>query len=119
MQFQVKDSSKNIVAKCSFGSNADASKAFYTQSSQCGVCLNDNTEYSAYLNTSRASGADGYKLVRVATIQCNNVFLSYLQETASFALRDGSCAVCPSGYSTVTAFMTANVTDDDYVDYTW
>lgn len=119
MQFQVKDTSKKVVATCSFASNADKSNAFYTRSSQCGVCLNDNTEYSAYLDTSKATGTDGYKLVRVATSQCNNVFLSYLQETASFTLRDGSCAVCPSGYSTVTAFMTSNVTDDDYVDYTW
>ena len=114
----IKSSSEAILAKCSFNQNSENSAAPYTRSSQCAVCLPDNAEYSASVVTSNAA-AQGSQLIRVASSQCDNVFLSFLQQSASFSLSNGICNQCPSGYSKFRAYMTANVTDDDYVDYTW
>lgn len=114
----IKSSSGVTLEKCSFNQNSDNSAAPYTRSSQCSVCLPDNADYTASVATANAA-AGGSQLIRVASGQCDNVFLSFLQQSAPFSLSDGICNQCPSGYSKIRAYMIANVTDDDYVDYSW
>jgi hypothetical protein len=118
LSLAVQDAAGATVSSCTFVQNAAASAAPYTRSSQCTACLPGGAAYTAVLDTA-AAAAGGADLVRVASTQCDNVFLSSRQQRAAFSLSGGLCNYCPSGFTRVTAFMQANVTDDDYQDYSW
>lgn len=118
LNFNVVDENNVTVFSCTYLQNADSSSAPYTRTSQCSACLPDDASYVAYFDTDQAT-AGGADLIRVASTQCDNVFLSSRQEAAVFVLSDGVCNACPSGYTRLVALMQANVTDDDYIDYSW
>jgi hypothetical protein len=118
LSMEVRDNGGGAVSSCAYTQNAETSTAPYTRSSQCTACLPGEASYTAMLNTSAAS-ADGADLIRVASPQCDNVFLSSRQQQAAFLLSDGLCNYCPSGFTRVIVLMKANVTDDDYMDYSW
>ena len=118
LDFELFDISGVFISSCTYNQNIDNDFASYTRMSQCSICLPDNRDYVVQLNTSAASN-NGSDLIRVATTQCDNIFLSSLQESAVLSLSNGMCNNCPAGSSRVYAYMAANVTDDDYSDYSW
>ena len=119
LDFLVRDEDdKTTLSTCTFTQNEPTLTSKFTRSSQCTACLPDDTTYLAVLNTSEAS-AGGSGLIRVASTQCSNLFLSSFQEETAFTLSGGTCNPCPDDYGIVLAHMKANVIDDDYLDYSW
>lgn len=116
LDFNLLGSSGDVVDSCTFVPNEDLQIASFNRIYQCTFCLPVNTTYTASLDT--ASVPNGSQ-VRVASSQCN-VYLSHFQESQSVTLDgEGNCNYCSEEYGLLTALMFANVTDDDYTDYSW
>jgi hypothetical protein len=106
------------VYNCTFASNSKTQTSESNRIYQCTACLKDNTSYVASLDTSQASN-NGSSVIRVSNSQCNNVFLSSYQEMADLTLWNGKCNVCGDKESEVEVTMYANVSDDDFSEYSW
>lgn len=105
------------VFNCTFPQNELTQTSDSNRIAQCEACLDDNSNYIASLETDWASN-NGSNMVRVSG-QCNDVYLSSFQQRADLDLFDGKCNLCSKSESVVTVLMHANVTDDDFVDYSW
>lgn len=106
------------VFNCTFAPNKLTQTSDSNRIFQCTACLRDNTSYVATLDTSLASN-NGGSLVRVSNSQCNNVFLSAFQEMMDLTLSNGKCNACLESEATVQVIMRANVSDDDFSEYSW
>jgi len=105
------------VFNCTFIPNESTNTSSDNRIYQCQACLLDDMAYVANLNTDNAlNGTEKY--VRVSS-QCPGFFLSSFQQTAKLELNGGDCNLCSEFNTLVKVVMTANVTDDDYVDYSW
>ena len=105
-----------VVDSCTFVPNEELQVAEFNRIYQCAFCLPRNTIYTASVDTDSVTTGSQ---VRVASSQCN-VFLSHYQQTQAVVLdADGNCNLCSDDDGLMTALMFANVTDDDYVDYSW
>ena len=118
VDFQILNTANSVVYKCTFIPNSQLSTNPDNRGFQCGACLPESATYTAYVDTNSSASSHG-KYMRVQSPQCNGVSLSSFQQRATMSLANGVCNSCPSGSSLVQALMYANVTDDDYADYTW
>lgn len=108
-------SGASMISNCTFISNEDLSTIYYNRIFQCAFCLPIQNYNVSIAPFSLPAGVN----VRVASPQCN-IYLSSLQQTASMELRnDGSCNKCSSGEELITVLMLANVTSDDFEQYSW
>ncbi|CAE7445591.1 aprX_2 [Symbiodinium microadriaticum] len=105
-----------VVDSCTFVPNEELQIAEFNRIYQCAFCLPRGATYVANLNTdSVPTGSQ----VRVASSQCN-VYLSHFQQSQNVVLDlAGNCNFCDSNQGLLNALMFANVTDDDYTDYSW
>ena len=105
----------SAVTTCTFVPNAELSTASYNRIFQCAFCLpvQDYTVKLAPFSLPNGS------YVRAASPQCN-VYLTSLQQSASMQLsKSGRCNECASGNELITIVMKANITNDDYTQYSW
>lgn len=111
-------SGTTVVDTCQFISNSVAMNSKYNRIYQCALCLTAG-EYLAQLPIGEIPVEyRGY--VRVAAGSCDGVFLSQYQEQALMNLTSNKqCNPCPYNSSRVGVLMMANVTDDDYTEYSW
>jgi hypothetical protein len=117
LDFNLFESSGALADSCSFVPNADLQTAEFNRIYQCTFCLPKSATYTASIDTDSV-GTDGTS-VRVASQQCN-VFLSHFQQSQKVTIdASGNCNYCSNSQGLLQALMLANVTDDDYTDYSW
>lgn len=117
LNFKLFDATGALADSCTFVPNAELQIAEFNRIYQCTFCLPKSATYTASLDTDSV-GVNGTS-VRVASSQCN-VYLSHYQKEQTVTLdSDGRCNYCGSSQGLLTALMLANVTDDDYTDYSW
>lgn len=117
LAFKIMEGSDNEVFQCTFEPPSVTSNSPDNRVFQCAACLEEGVKYTAILNTDSIS--ESYQqYVRVAST-CSNVFLSQYQQQAVLTLDSEGCNTCPDGSSLLGVLMYANVTDDDYQEYTW
>lgn len=109
-----------LYAECQFLSNEVQSKAEFTRTSQCVLCLHKKTSYTTQLSVGQSTSPiqNIPSVIRTVSPECN-IYLSSFAQTGSLDLNGkGECNSCSSnGFLTVT--MYANVTDDDESQYSW
>ena len=107
-------------SECQFLSNEAQSKAEFTRTSQCVLCLPKKTSYTTQLSVSHSTSPIQQipPVIRTVSPDCG-IYLSSFAQTSSLDLNGkGECNSCSSnGFLTVT--MYANVTDDDESQYSW
>lgn len=105
------------VYQCTFAQNSDTDSASFNRISQCKFCMEDNTNYVVSFDASSSPNASGINM-GANSPQCGT-FLSMYQQSANLKLSKGECNACPNDSNFMTVTMYANVTDDDYQDYSW
>ena len=110
---------EDFAVNCTFPPNSQTQMSSSNRIHQCGVCLDNGSSYTVTLDTDSAFNHSS-QYIRVSS-QYNDVFLSqYLKHTVLDVDADGVCNSCMGeGYSEVVVLMLSNVTDDDYVEYSW
>lgn len=117
LSFVVMNGYEEEVFNCSFIPPTESQNSKSSRIYQCAACLEEKVRYTAILNTNSIPLAY-QKYVRVAST-CDNVFLSQYQQQSTIYAENGQCNPCPEGSSIMGIVMYANVTDDDYKEYTW
>ena len=109
----------NVLYNCTFTPNSETQMSSSNRIHQCSVCLEKGSSYSLFLDTDSAFNHSSH-LIRVSS-QYNNIFLSeYVNHIVLDIDAMGEGNACPSAtYSEVEVLMLSNVTDDDYVEYSW
>lgn len=106
-----------VVNTCNFSPNSVTQNSLYNRIYQCALCLPAG-EYLAQLPVNEIPAS--YRgNVRVAG-SCDGMFLSQYQQQGLLNLTNNKeCNPCPFNSSRIGVLMMANVTDDDYTEYSW
>eukprot|EP00602_Paraphysomonas_sp_CaronLab_P003300 CAMPEP_0185020344 /NCGR_PEP_ID=MMETSP1103-20130426/2933_1 /TAXON_ID=36769 /ORGANISM="Paraphysomonas bandaiensis, Strain Caron Lab Isolate" /LENGTH=880 /DNA_ID=CAMNT_0027551175 /DNA_START=787 /DNA_END=3429 /DNA_ORIENTATION=+ len=106
-----------------FTSNHDKKDALTNRVDRFSACLQPKTNYIARINNLAAMSGevlpDNSKYIRVVSPGCKMSLSSYWRSQTLHISGDGECNRCDNGFSPLRVVMRANVTDDDYAEYTW
>jgi hypothetical protein len=104
-----------------FVSNHDRKDAATNRIEQFSVCLQPDVRYIASIDVISEGDddrAEAMKFIRVSAPDCYMYLSAYWRQSPIFISND-VCNACPAGSGLVDVVMLANVTDDDYIDYSW
>ena len=121
---KTREEGKTVYIK-TFLSNHDRSDAVTNRIEQFSVCLQSSKLYQTKLDILYDGDMnldviqDHMKFIRVSSPQCNIQLSNYWQKNTLQITSNGICNECNPNNQKLELIMLANVTDDDYLDYSW